>query len=98
MAKASFEQRGFKQGLLEGRWMTMMDWNKRLYCLLLNPTLKFSSMSSSFSSLQMMGGTTNSTPIFCSVLAPNCSTPMSGLVLAAKEDEDRDAEEGFFAL
>lgn len=60
----------------------MMDLDKRLRCLSLNPALKFTTMSSSS---QTMGGTTNSTPI-------------SDSMLAIEEDEDEDVDGGVRAL
>lgn len=65
----------------------MIDSDKRLHCLYLNPTLRFVAMLSSLSSSQMMGGTTNSTSVSDSVLATDRSTSVSGSVLVV-EDED----------
>lgn len=68
-AETGFKQIGSRQGLLEGARFTMMDLDKHLLCLSLKSALKFATMSSSSSSSQAMGSTTNSTPIFGSVLA-----------------------------
>ncbi|KAJ9678873.1 hypothetical protein PVL29_020923 [Vitis rotundifolia] len=87
--------------------MTVMDLNKRLHFLSLNLALRFAVMSSSSSSLQTMGGTTNSTPISGLVLASDRSTPVSSSVLTVEEDEDgeeveaigeRDVNDGVYAL
>lgn len=66
----------------------MMDSNKRLYCLFLNPTLRFVAMSSTSFSSQAIRGTTDSTPISSLVLAVDHSTPFFDLVLTVEEDED----------
>ena len=52
---------GFEQAFLEGVGLTTMDLDKCLCYLSLNLALKFEVMSSSFSSLQIIGDTTWST-------------------------------------
>lgn len=73
--------------------MIVMDSDKRLHCLSLNSILKFMGMSSSSFSSQLIGGTTNSTPIFGLVLAADRSTPMSESVLVVEEYEDGEEVE-----
>lgn len=68
----------------------MMDSDRRLRCLTLNPTLRFAATSSS---LQTMEDTTSSTIVSDSVLAANKSTPVSESVLVINEDEDREKAE-----
>ena len=70
-----------------------MDLNRCLHYLSLNLVLKFAAMSSSFSSSQVIGGTTGSTPISGSMLATNRSTYMSDSMLVAEEDDDGDEVE-----
>ena len=86
-------QRITRQGLLEKRGMTVMDLNRCLHYLSLNPVLKFAAMSFSFYSSQVIGGTTDSTPISGSVLAANRSTSVSDSMLVAEEDEEGDEVE-----
>lgn len=88
MTKIGFGHRGSKQSLLEGGEMTVMDSDRRLRYLSLNSVLRFVTMSLFSFSLQAMRGTTNSTPVFSSVLAIDQSTPVSSSVLAAERDEN----------
>lgn len=68
----------------------MMDSDKRLHYLSLNPVLKFTAMFSYSSSSQAIGGTNDSTHVFGLVLTADRSIPIFDLVLAAEEDEDRE--------
>lgn len=78
--ETGFKQAGFGQAFLEGIRLTSMDLNKCLHCLSRNLTLKFEVIPfSSSSSSQIMGNTTQSTPV-------------SSLLLEAEDDEDDEAD------
>ena len=75
------KQASSRQDLFEGIGLTIMDSNRRLRCLSQNVVLNFEAMShSSSSSSQTMGDTT-------------LSTPISGSLSKAKEDEDDEEDE-----
>ncbi|KAJ9678105.1 hypothetical protein PVL29_022868 [Vitis rotundifolia] len=73
--------------------MTMIDSKRCLHYLSLKLALKFAAMSFFPSSLQMIWGTTGSTPVSCSVSAEDESAKESDSVLAAEEDAE-EAEVG----
>lgn len=87
MAKTGFGQRISMQGFLVEGATTMIDSDRHLHCLFLNPALRFVAMFSSPSSSQMMGGTTGSIFVSGLMLAADRLTSISSSVLAV-EDED----------
>lgn len=75
------EPKQVPNNLFEEIGLTAMDSDRCLRCLSQNLTLNFEAISSSsFSSFQIMRGTTRSTPVF-------------GSLLEAEEDKDDEEDE-----
>lgn len=91
MSQTGATQGSSVQDLLVGGGATIMDLERRLCCLSLNPTLRLAAMSSSHFGSQMIRGTMGSTSLSGSIPTKGESVIKSHPMPAAEENVEVEA-------